>query len=1284
MTRFRRILIAIAGVVGLTFAAGVIAIVAVVVSGVTIDVSRWRAAAAERATTALGRPVALDGPLELTLGRDALLRVGRVRILNPPGFTTSEFAALGDAHARFDLLAAVRGRLHVRSVVGTEVRLELERTTDGRANWIFAPGSSTAPPSRSAVQVGEITLRNVAIAYHDARRARRHVFAFDELSGSGQWDEPLRLALLGRAAGESPYALRLEGGPPRLLQEATAPWPFTLDFALLDTRLQASGAVDAGKGEARFDFDAGTEDLAQVERLLNTKLPGIGAASLQGAVVAAADAIEIVELHGVLGKSELAGRLALTRDGARPRVSGALTFATLDVRPFLAAAPDAEGVAPNDSELERSSLPLRDLVPVDVDLDVRVGQWLGLPGDVRAATFELHADTGGVRAPISVTVAGVPFSGRLDLDTAAATPLLAVRLDAKDAALGELAGALAGATGIRGSVGRFGLRAGGRGATLGALARDLELALAVGAARLRYGNAAGGRSIVFTFDELDVVVRAGERVRGSARGTLQGERATLSFRGGTVPDLLRSRATPVELDLAAAHAKLRVEGTLALAGATPGTDLTFRLHARRAGDLARWLGIAPNAKLPLALDGRVRRTTDAWHLDATTLRLGRSMLTIDAHRMTQGERPITVVAVRSPLVDVPELATLAARRGPREPASRLDVPLLPDGLVLADADIGLGLQRVVLGRVDLEQVDFAARFRAGRLLPSPFSAKLAGAPLAGLVTADLNAALPEATLNASAGAFDVAALLRGLGVAADIDGHADALQVEVHARGSTLRSLAEHSSFAAHLTGGSITVRGAADRPVAGILVHQGTIGALAGEPIRVRLDGLLDETPVAIHVASGTLSDFTRDAKRVPIAVAADAAGARFTLEGEALLPLGRGEKLTLAMTGERLDTLNGLAGVELPPWGPWSIRGPIRMTPTGYELRELLARVGGSELAGTGRLDVTGSRPRLDMHLTAPSIQLDDFPLPARLTEDPPTSSTAAGVRATARNVARQTQRLLSGRFLRRLDADLDVEVREVLSGTDHLADGVLHIRLSDGRLHLDPVQVNLPGGSLRLAVGYDPTAPEVRFDAVAIIERFDYGILARRLHRAEGVRGLFSLNLELAGTAPSLDTIMRHADGSMDFAVWPVDVPAGIFNFWSVNLLLAVLPLIDPGGESHVNCIVGRFDLKDGVLTDDKIMIDTTRVRVRGAGSANLRTEELAFVFRPRAKGFPLFRLQTPLRVTGTLTDYRFGVTQRDWVESILRLAGSPILIPLERLTLGPLPRDGADVCTDPLRE
>ena len=56
---------------------------------------------------------------------------------------------------------------------------------------------------------------------------------------------------------------------------------------------------------------------------------------------------------------------------------------------------------------------------------------------------------------------------------------------------------------------------------------------------------------------------------------------------------------------------------------------------------------------------------------------------------------------------------------------------------------------------------------------------------------------------------------------------------------------------------------------------------------------------------------------------------------------------------------------------------------------------------------------------------------------------------------------------------------------------------------------------------------------------------------------------------------------------------------------------------------------------------------------------------------------------MRVSGTLTDQRFGFDQRDVFFSVLRMIASPILVPIEWFTLGPQPRDGADVCTDPLR-
>jgi uncharacterized protein involved in outer membrane biogenesis len=307
----------------------------------------------------------------------------------------------------------------------------------------------------------------------------------------------------------------------------------------------------------------------------------------------------------------------------------------------------------------------------------------------------------------------------------------------------------------------------------------------------------------------------------------------------------------------------------------------------------------------------------------------------------------------------------------------------------------------------------------------------------------------------------------------------------------------------------------------------------------------------------------------------------------------------------------------------------------------------------------------------------------MPQRLVDPIAEPEPTGGLRGAVNQLARRTDRMLSARFLRRFDATIDVQANEVLSGADRLAYGAVHLKLQDGRLDLDPAVVNLPGGSMRLSMAYDLKESEVDFHVAANVERFDYGIIARRLNRADDLRGLFSLNAEFAGRAPSLDSIMRNANGKLDFAVWPTELRSGMFNLWSANLVLTLLPLIDPGLKSQVNCIVGRFDLDNGDLSDDKIVIDTSTVRIRGSGHANLRTEELAFIFRPRAKGIGLFRLQTPLRVSGTLTDQRFGFDRQDLFFSVLRMVASPVLVPIEWFTLGPQPRDGADICADPLR-
>jgi uncharacterized protein involved in outer membrane biogenesis len=846
---------------------------------------------------------------------------------------------------------------------------------------------------------------------------------------------------------------------------------------------------------------------------------------------------------------------------------------------------------------------------------------------------------------------------------------------------------ITGLPGIDGTLGRFELKLAGRGETLGALARDLELKLAVAQAKLTYGNVAGGRPVELALDTLDVSIPRGKRLGGTARGALAGERVTAELRGGDVPAMLRTASSPIDLQVRGAGATLSLAGILARPEATRGTDLAFRVEGRRAGDLARWLGTAPGVNAPLSIRGRARVESDEWHLDGLALKFGRSEIVVDAHRTGIGRQPIIIAAVRSPLIDVPELEGLFPAGAPQPgTAATVEVPILPHGIDLADADIGIGLERVVFARGDLANAGFGLRLRGGRMEPSPFGAAFAGVPFAGTVALDLRSESPELAVAMGAENVDLGAMLRTMKLAEDFDAAVDALRVQVLGRGRRLGELLERSSIEARLEGGAWRIRGPDRRVLAQIRLKEAYASAPPGKPVTVRVDGALDDTPVAIRVTSGTLADFGPAAKFAPFSATAEAAGARLALDGRVALPVSQATAvLKLDLSGAKLDSLNALAGTQLPPWGPWSVSGPVRVTPTAYEVPDLDVRVGSSRLGGRARIDLARERPRLEMRVTAPRVQLDDFKLdgwsPVEGRSAAPAS--AAALRDQAKGAASRAQALASAEVLARFDADLDVAVTEVLSGADRMGDGRLRAQVTEGRLFLGPAEVNIPGGTVRLSVLYEPSAAGVRLRTGAYVENFDYGILARRLKPGTNAQGRLSMNVELGSRAPALAKVMEHANGRIDVAVWPKQLSSGVFDLWAVNVFLALLPAVDPSDEPVVNCVVARFNLRDGKLTDDAILIDTSRMRVTGKGGADFRDETLAFRLQPQAKAAQFFSLATPVDVTGTLTDFSVGPSVGDVLLTLGRFFGSVVVVPFQWLTEGPIPRDGADVCTDPLR-
>ena len=1301
---------------------------AVSVLGISISAAPWRASIAQAASQALGRPVTLEGPLALIPTLRPTLTVGGVQIANPPGFSAAQFASLGRARLRLELLPLLRNEIRVVKLEADDVRVRLEEMADGRVNWDFGaassapaspqPATSAAPPVRIEA-IASIGFRNINVEYVSGGRSR--YFALDEMVGEAAFGQPAALTLRGVVEKSFPYTVSINGGPLSGLNASDKPWPFRLHLEFAGTALEVNGSIKDPLGTPAVDvtFGLGTQDLAELERLLQTSLPPVGATGLSGRVQWDAGRLRVSELNGVMGQSTLQGELGLDLTGKQPRVSGDLTLPVLDLEPLLrgdaqparrqarappsdesltgqleetrkSAAKSVTEAKESIAEVERQSYSLKELGLLDVDLALKVGKWIALPGDVRDSQLHLVLLQGRLKAPVQTSVADVPLAGEVDVDTTAPVPDFVLSLGTERSKLGRLAQVFAGVRGVEGELGRFGLRLKGRGDHLGAIVGTLDVQVSVAKARLSYGNIEGGKPVEFRLDALDVAIPAGGKLNGRARGSLLGEPFSGSFRGGDLPTLVHELRWPLQLEASASGAMLRLDGVLAAAEAGRGTDLRFQLEAERAGDVARWLGLAPDASGRVAIEGQVRVGSDEWRLSPFSVRLGNTTMNSELALVSLSRDPVFQARVVVANLDLDELEHMLPPADPKAPATpSIDLPILPHGISLFDADIDVKLKRVAMRPAPVNDVSFSGRIRDGHMWPSPFSATLAGATFSGAVAVDLRGEVPEASLWVAAENVDIGALLQRMKVVSDLESRAQLLRAELIGRGSRLGEMLERSSLLAELESGQLTLRDPNRTLQLPIKVTKGLARAAPGKPITLDLDGAIDATKVTIRIASGALPDFLKTSSSVPFSLTAEAAGAQLELSGKVALPITQREMhLELSAHGQRFDSLNQLAHVELPPWGPWEVGGKFQVAGSGYDVSDLSLRVGESRLNGHGSLATIGKRPRLDIDLKAPRVQLDDFKLAnwslVEKEKKPSKPLTVEEMRAKAREAAARGQKLLSPEVMRALDAYLNVAVEEVLSGADKLGSGTLKAQLADGKFLLDPAEVNIPGGSARIAFSYLPTETDVAVTADIWVDRFDYGILARRINPRTDLQGLFSLRVDLDARAPTLDALMQHANGRIDFAVWPKNLRAGIFDLWAVNLFVALIPNVDPSSESKVNCAVGRFHLRDGKLRQDEILLDTSRMRVKGEGRVDFTSEVLAFRLVPRPKIPQFFSLATPVGVDGTITHFKIGVASSDVLDTVGRVLTSIFVVPWQKLTQPNLPRDGADVCADPKLE
>lgn len=1281
--------------------------------GIPIDLGSQRDAVTRLLSQRTGRAVRIDGALQLRIGLRPQLQIGELRIAQPDGFGPGDFLRIGAAELKLDLIPLLRRQLRADRLSARDVRLELQQREDGAGNWAFTPSDTPAATAQAGdglhaadaagIDIRDIDLDNITVVYRSGMAAPRE-FHLDRLDAALPIGAGVKLRASGRVERTMPYALSVDGGELRALLRGQQGWPVTLQLDFAGGRLVAQGRL--GGQDSEVTFGLGAPDLAQFGKVIGVPLPNAGAAGLSGTVLAGPGVVRINGLSGSLGKSVMAGWLEFDARGSRPRLAGALGVQTLDLRPFLGQNDDEEpaDLAALYRSLSQARVDLQVLKEFDADLQLGVGQWLGLPGDIRGASLQFLLREGRLGIPVEAIVEQVPMKGRLDID--AGRQSLALRFGAADSPIGGLARFLAGIPGIEGQLGRLQLEVTASGTRGDALMRSLSTSMRVTQSRLSYGNRegkathaahaatarapeqGGARPVDFTLDRMQFRVGGTQALAGELKGSLLGKPLEATLSGDSLMAMMAKGGSPVALTVQTGRIAARVSGTLN--GADQSADLMFSLGAERAGDVGTWLGLNPRSTLPIAVAGRVRGTAERWALSNLVFQVGDSSLYSDVAQDTVDRRQRLKASLEIASVNIAQLDGLLPPPAPARPGQRasLDIPLLPARLVLEDADVRVRVRDIRGTQIALGDMGFDGRVRDGHMQSSPFFADIAGTRYQGAVALDLRQAEPHAQFWLSAAAVDIGLVLRQLKLAKDLDAGVERLNLYIDSRSARLASLMANALVSAEVSGGRLVLRDPNTRSQLQVALSTGSLSARPGERVALQLSGAIDQLPVEVRMRSATMKDLADPARRVPFELNVDAAQTQLQLSGSVDRDIDAHDAdLALEVHGPRLDTLDKLLRLSLPPWGPWSAVGRFRMSARGYAVDDLKLQIGSSQLHGHGTMDTARGRPKLDVALSAPLVQLDDFRTEgwsALGSKAPPATAPAdaktdpQAVRRKAAEASDKAQALLSRENLSKADATLTVNVDQVKSGADVLGQGRLQARLADGRAEVGPVQLTMPGGRADWRLSYEPRERDVLAALKIDIDNFDYGVISRRIRPDSDLDGRFSFYMDVNSRAPQLSQLLAHGSGSIDVAVWPRQLRSGIFDLWAVNLFVALLPTLDPKNESVVNCAVGRFALNEGKLRQKQLLIDTSGMRVTGTASVDFGAETLHLRMQPQAKTAQFLSLATPIEVDGSFSQFNVGPNPGDVLQTVVRLATSIVWVPLKKLFGERTPADGADVC------
>jgi uncharacterized protein involved in outer membrane biogenesis len=364
----------------------------------------------------------------------------------------------------------------------------------------------------------------------------------------------------------------------------------------------------------------------------------------------------------------------------------------------------------------------------------------------------------------------------------------------------------------------------------------------------------------------------------------------------------------------------------------------------------------------------------------------------------------------------------------------------------------------------------------------------------------------------------------------------------------------------------------------------------------------------------------------------------------------------LDIALSADTLRQLDQ----TLPEAGPVSVSAKVRPKDKVIEIRDLIARVGKSDLSGSATVDTGGERPSASAKLRAGVLDLAEL-VPAAETPDTPAaadkSDTASDAtrdktgtvedgQTTGRKVFSDAS--LPFEMLKKANGSLELVVEKLITRKLTLDKVDLAASLDDGNLTIKPA-AHVAGGTIGGTIDIDARTLPAKIAADVGAKKVSIGALTKELRGYETSRGLDTdLTAKLQGQGNSVRDLMSGLNGDLRLEVGEGRLKNDVLDKVGADLLSQIIGIAVPkdadDDTTQLNCAVVRFAVVDGdAIADQTIVLETDKVLVKGGGLVDLKTEELDLGAKLAARqGIRIGAgtLSSLAKLQGTLGEPRLG--------------------------------------------